>query len=307
MMHAGTDHAHSSFTHPPHRRRRSRRDGRAVTGRLSLQERRRVRQRHGNGDRRQRALRLGTAAGRLHGLRGRTDPGRLAFQQRSRAGQPRYRPRCERQHVSGEACGCDGGDRATDLQAARPGRRAVLRGVRDAGGGHAGLDDRSAVDQPGAEEGRPHRRHCALRRRRRVASDWPRRDAIRRRRCSSSPMGTIRTARSTSARCGRRIRESEVLVYALGVDSTSRDTSRVVQPPVQFPPSHSLSIPGRTPPQPRYPPMAVAVGRRRGRAVLANASTQTRCARSRTTPGAARRSCAVSKVSTTPRLASLTS
>jgi Ca-activated chloride channel family protein len=50
----------------------------------------------------------------------------------------------------------------------------------------------------------------------------------------------------------QRIRESEVLVYALGVDSTSRETPRV-QPRVQFPPpDFPFPIPGR---RPRYPPV----------------------------------------------------
>jgi len=51
----------------------------------------------------------------------------------------------------------------------------------------------------------------------------------------------------------QRIRESEVLVYALGVDSTSRAAPRVVQPPVQFPPpDFPFPVPGR---RPRYPPI----------------------------------------------------
>ena len=49
----------------------------------------------------------------------------------------------------------------------------------------------------------------------------------------------------------RRIRESEVLVYALGVDSTGRETRRV-QPQVQFPPI-PLPFPGGRG-QPRFPP-----------------------------------------------------
>jgi len=51
----------------------------------------------------------------------------------------------------------------------------------------------------------------------------------------------------------RLIRESEVMVYALGVDAT-RDTPRVAQPPVQFPPNLPFPFPGsggRR--QPRYP------------------------------------------------------
>jgi Ca-activated chloride channel family protein len=51
----------------------------------------------------------------------------------------------------------------------------------------------------------------------------------------------------------QRIRESEVLVYALGVDGTSKDSPRVI-PPVQFPPSIPFPFPGgRT--RPRYPPI----------------------------------------------------
>jgi Ca-activated chloride channel family protein len=53
----------------------------------------------------------------------------------------------------------------------------------------------------------------------------------------------------------QRIRESEVLVYALGVDSTAKDTPRVVQPPVQFPPSIPFPFPGGGRRQPRYPPI----------------------------------------------------
>ena len=50
----------------------------------------------------------------------------------------------------------------------------------------------------------------------------------------------------------QRIRESEVLVYALGVDSTSKDTPRV-QPPVQFPPTIPFPFPGGG--RRRYPPI----------------------------------------------------
>jgi Ca-activated chloride channel family protein len=53
----------------------------------------------------------------------------------------------------------------------------------------------------------------------------------------------------------QRIRESEVLVYALGVDSTSKDAPRVIQPPVQFPPSIPFPFPGSGRRQPRYPPI----------------------------------------------------
>ena len=52
----------------------------------------------------------------------------------------------------------------------------------------------------------------------------------------------------------QRIRESEVLVYALGVDSTSKDTPRVIQPPAQFPPNLPFPFPGSGRQRPRYPP-----------------------------------------------------
>jgi len=53
----------------------------------------------------------------------------------------------------------------------------------------------------------------------------------------------------------QKIRESEVLVYALGVDSTAKDAPRVIQPPVQFPPSIPFPFPGSGRRQPRYPPI----------------------------------------------------
>ena len=53
----------------------------------------------------------------------------------------------------------------------------------------------------------------------------------------------------------QRIRESEVLVYALGVDSTGKDSPRVITPPVQFPPSIPFPFPGTGRRQPRYPPI----------------------------------------------------
>ena len=53
----------------------------------------------------------------------------------------------------------------------------------------------------------------------------------------------------------QRIRESEVLVYALGVDSTGKESPRVITPPVQFPPSIPFPFPGTGRRQPRYPPI----------------------------------------------------
>ncbi len=52
----------------------------------------------------------------------------------------------------------------------------------------------------------------------------------------------------------QRIRESEVLVYALGVDSTGKESPRVITPPVQFPPSIPFPFPGSGGRR-RYPPI----------------------------------------------------
>ena len=52
----------------------------------------------------------------------------------------------------------------------------------------------------------------------------------------------------------QRIRESEVLVYALGVDST-KETRVVQQPQVQFPPSIPFPFPGGGRREPRFPPI----------------------------------------------------
>ena len=58
------------------------------------------------------------------------------------------------------------------------------------------------------------------------------------------------------SRLRQTIRESEVLVYALGVDGTSRSSPRVIQPPVQFPPpSPPFPFPGGRRPTPRFPPI----------------------------------------------------
>jgi Ca-activated chloride channel family protein len=53
----------------------------------------------------------------------------------------------------------------------------------------------------------------------------------------------------------QKIRESEVLVYALGVDSTGKESPRVITPPVQFPPTIPFPFPGTGRRQPRYPPI----------------------------------------------------
>ena len=125
-----------------------------------------------------------------------------------------------------------------------PERRAVLRRVRHTRGGHAGLDDRPTVDQPGAEQSRmpsaAPRSTTPSPRRFRLAEEGRNR---------KKALLVISDGNDTNSTIGvsalrQRIRESEVLVYALGVDSTSKDTPRVIQPPVQFPPSIPFPFPG---------------------------------------------------------------
>jgi Ca-activated chloride channel homolog len=53
----------------------------------------------------------------------------------------------------------------------------------------------------------------------------------------------------------QRIRESEVLVYALGIDGTRSRTFEPDRPPVQLPIPIPLPFPGGRRPQPRFPPI----------------------------------------------------
>jgi Ca-activated chloride channel family protein len=55
----------------------------------------------------------------------------------------------------------------------------------------------------------------------------------------------------------QRIRESEVLVYALGVDSNSKDAPRILQP---VPPTIPFPFPGGGRRQPRFPPIGGGSG-----------------------------------------------
>jgi Ca-activated chloride channel family protein len=62
---------------------------------------------------------------------------------------------------------------------------------------------------------------------------------------SSIPAGEVR----------QRIRESEVLVYALGIDGTRSRTFEPDRPPVQLPIPIPLPFPGGRRPEPRFPPI----------------------------------------------------
>jgi VWFA-related protein len=67
---------------------------------------------------------------------------------------------------------------------------------------------------------------------------------------SSTPPGELR----------QRIRESDVLVYALGIDGTSSRRFEPVRPPVQVPSPIPFPFPGGRRPEPRFPPIGGGSG-----------------------------------------------
>jgi VWFA-related protein len=67
---------------------------------------------------------------------------------------------------------------------------------------------------------------------------------------SSIPAGELR----------QRIRESDVLVYALGIDGTRSRTFEPDRPPVQLPVPIPFPFPGGRRPQPRFPPIGGGSG-----------------------------------------------
>jgi len=67
---------------------------------------------------------------------------------------------------------------------------------------------------------------------------------------SSTPAGELR----------QRIRESDVLVYALGIDGTPSRRFEPVRPPVQIPSPIPFPFPGGRRPEPRFPPIGGGSG-----------------------------------------------
>jgi Ca-activated chloride channel family protein len=122
-------------------------------------------------------------------------------------------------------------DRATLVQDWTTDRRAISVAVRRmSGSGGTALYDAVASALPHAEAGR-HPKKALL-----VISDGNDTDSI-----------------TGVAELRHLIRESEVLVYALGVDGTSSREGIVVAPPVQLPIPLPFPIPGGRRPQPRIP------------------------------------------------------
>ena len=80
------------------------------------------------------------------------------------------------------------------------------------------VDDRARADQPRAQADHPARRHRDVRRRRRGRAAGADRAATARRRSSSSPTATTRTRQTDVSEVKQLIRETEVLVYAIGID-----------------------------------------------------------------------------------------
>ena len=111
-------------------------------------------------------------------------------------------------------------------------RRLISRAVREASAaGGTAIYDAVATAIPTAQEG-THRKKALL-----VISDGNDTN-------SSTSVGTLR----------QQIRESDVLVYALGIDGSGR-RSDVMRPPVQIPFPVPLPFPGSRRPEPGRPPI----------------------------------------------------
>ena len=112
-------------------------------------------------------------------------------------------------------------------------RRLISRGVREASAaGGTAIYDAVATAIPTAQAG-THRKKALL-----VISDGNDTN-------SSTSVGALR----------QQIRESDVLVYALGIDGSGRRSGDVIRPPVQIPFPVPLPFPGGRRPDPGRPPI----------------------------------------------------
>jgi VWFA-related protein len=123
--------------------------------------------------------------------------------------------------------------RATLKQDWTTDRRLISRAVREASptGGTA-IYDAVATAIPTAQAG-THRKKAVL-----VISDGNDTN-------SSTSVSAVR----------QQIRESDVLVYALGIDGSGRRSADVVRPPIQIPIPMPFPFPGGRRPQPQLPPI----------------------------------------------------
>jgi Ca-activated chloride channel family protein len=124
--------------------------------------------------------------------------------------------------------------RATLRQDWTTDRALISRAVRDASAtGGTAIYDAVATAIPTAQAGK-HRKKALL-----VISD-----------------GNDTNSTTTVGLLRQQIRESDVLVYALGIDGTARRNSDVVRPPVQIPLPLPFPFPGGgRRPEPRMPPI----------------------------------------------------
>jgi VWFA-related protein len=128
--------------------------------------------------------------------------------------------------------------RATLKQDWTTDRRLISRAVREANAtGGTAIYDAVSTAIPTAQAG-THRKKALL-----VISDGNDTN-------SSTPVGSLR----------QQIRESDVLVYALGIDGSGRRRADVVRPPVQIPLPLPFPFPGGRRPQPGLPPIGGSGG-----------------------------------------------
>ena len=112
-------------------------------------------------------------------------------------------------------------------------RALISRAVREASAtGGTAIYDAVATAIPTAQAG-THRKKAIL-----VISD-----------------GNDTNSTTTVGALRQQIRESDVLVYALGIDGSGRRNSDVVRPPVQIPLPFPFPFPGGRRPEPRMPPI----------------------------------------------------
>ena len=205
--------------------------------------RRRADQRQRDGHRRVGPLRDGPAAGRLRGVRGRAAADHHPLQRRTRAGEPRHRARHERQHGRREVPARAGSARSASSTTCSI-RRTRFSSTASATTRCSSRRGRRTAIGSRARCGRivPRRRHGDVRHGGRgdsagAAGAEPQEGAR-----SMISDGNDTQPRPTSRKSSSSIRETEVLVYAIGIDGQARTTIAgwTSRPPAQLP----CAVPG---------------------------------------------------------------